>query len=185
MYDTDTNFSLPLPAPFMVDNCTAAILAASCAGVAAPGLIRGIQAFSPVQGRMNMTEIKKGLTLIDDTYNANPASMAKALETLAQLSGSGTSIAVLGDMLELGDGSADLHREIGAKAAQLNISYLFVYGIEVRHLIDGALTAGVDPCRIYHGEKKRACRKNTGTLRACHMGSVQRIKGDGHGTGHP
>lgn len=147
-------FSVQSPAPFMVDNCLGAILAARLAGIDVPTLKKGIASFCPASGRMNIYPLTDKITLMDDTYNANPASVSKALLTLQKVSGSDNSIAVLGDMLELGKVSDALHQQIGETTADLGIKNLFVYGDKVRHLISGALEKGFPKERIFHGSKE-------------------------------
>ncbi len=77
-------------------------------------------------GRLQRKQALHGATLIDDTYNANPASMHAALEVLAQTKGK--RIFVLGDMGELGKDAAQFHREIGIAARELGIERLFALG---------------------------------------------------------
>jgi len=81
------------------------------------------------------------LTVIDDSYNANPASMAAALEALAEWPGDGVRMAALGEMLELGGSAAGLHRGVGARAAALGVARLFVRGPHAGDVVAGA--AGV------------------------------------------
>ena len=77
------------------------------------------------------------LVVMDDSYNANPGSMAASLEALAEWPGAGTRIAALGEMLELGEASGDLHREIGEQAGALGIAYVFAMGPHAPDVIAG------------------------------------------------
>lgn len=77
---------------------------------------RGLEVAQPAHRRLELKEGPGGITIIDDCYNANPASMAAALETLAQLAPSGQAVAVLGDMLELGAEETTAHRALGEAA---------------------------------------------------------------------
>lgn len=86
-----------------------------------------------------------GVLLLDDTYNASPGSMLAALELLATLPG--RRIAVLGEMLELGDGHEAGHRSVGAAAAGV-VERLVVIGAGAGGIADGARAAGLDPSRI-------------------------------------
>lgn len=79
-----------------------------------------------------------GLTFINDAYNANPTSMAGACHTFGHLATQGKRIAVLGDMLELGDYSPDAHRQIGVLCAHQNIDILFAYGDYSQDMADAA-----------------------------------------------
>lgn len=84
-----------------------------------------------------------GLEILDDTYNANPASMAAALEALHQRPGSGKRLAALGDMLEMGDGAPAHHEALGKEAARQGVQALFAYGAHARDIIRGAKAAGI------------------------------------------
>ncbi|WP_250446269.1 UDP-N-acetylmuramoyl-tripeptide--D-alanyl-D-alanine ligase, partial [Actinotalea sp. C106] len=92
--------------------------------------------------RMQVTERPDGVTIIDDSYNANPDSMRAALKALAVRSRGRRSIAVLGAMLELGEDALLAHDEIGRLAVRLDVSRLVVVGEEARALHLGALQEG-------------------------------------------
>jgi len=85
------------------------------------------------------------VTLVDDTYNASPGSVIAALELLAGLPG--RRGAVLGEMLELGEASAEGHRHVGEAAAR-TVDWLIVVGGGAAGIAEGALAAGMDPARI-------------------------------------
>jgi len=87
-------------------------------------------------GRGQVHELSRGVTLIDESYNANPASVRAALETLALYPDHRRRIAVLGDMLELGERSADLHAGLADHVAKCGVSRVFTCGPEMRHLFD-------------------------------------------------
>jgi UDP-N-acetylmuramoyl-tripeptide--D-alanyl-D-alanine ligase len=84
-----------------------------------------------------------GSLLIDDTYNANPASTRAALEVLDELAEPGRRIAVLGDMLELGRAAAEAHRGIGARARASELALLVTVGEGGGLIDDGAAAAGM------------------------------------------
>jgi UDP-N-acetylmuramyl pentapeptide synthase len=84
-----------------------------------------------------------GVTVVDDSYNANPASVSAALATLAGLAQTGRRIAVLGDMLELGPTAAELHAEVGREAAAHGIDLLVGAGPLMAHAVDAASVAGL------------------------------------------
>jgi UDP-N-acetylmuramoyl-tripeptide--D-alanyl-D-alanine ligase len=83
------------------------------------------------------------LVVLDDTYNANPASMRAALDALAARAPDGGRLAVLGDMLELGDQASDLHRALGRHAAQAGVTHLFARGDYAADVVNGAREGGV------------------------------------------
>lgn len=158
--NSSARFHINSPARFMVNNALAALAAASAAGIAICDMQAGLAAFVPAAGRMDIRCLANGIQLIDDTYNANPASVTRALETLsaqAVTSGQdrkGRTIAILGDMLELGEASADLHYAVGKTAAQLGITRLYLYGPHSSHTCRGAVDNGMDRDRIFSGTKQ-------------------------------
>ena len=117
---------------------------------------QALQDYHPAHLRMEIQEIR-GTKIINDSYNANPASMLAALEALAVSKTSGRRIAVLGDMLELGEKSAELHQEVGRKIPQLKIDLLITVGDQAEHLARGAVKNGMPAGAIRSLEdKKRA-----------------------------
>ena len=89
--------------------------------------------FKGIEGRVKHFK-KDNLTIIDDSYNANPVSVKNAIHTLNQLKGN--KILVLGDMLELGNYSQELHREVGREILKTDIKNVFLYGKEVKEIFD-------------------------------------------------
>ncbi len=148
------NICMNTPAAFMVTNALAAAAAGFAAGLSGNEIKKGLESFAPVSGRMTILESSFGFHIIDDTYNANPNSVKGALETLAELSKEQISFAVLGDMLELGEKSAELHFKTGRKTALSGVSRLYVYGDMAEHIVSGAVEAGLSENRIMKGEKK-------------------------------
>jgi len=108
---------------------------------------KSLEDYKPAHLRMEITRLK-GINLVNDAYNANPTSMRYALETLAHMKTQGSRIAVLGDMLELGEKSKQLHARIGRKAAKLDIDYLLLKGDFSKAIADAAGQKGLDQDRI-------------------------------------
>lgn len=102
---------------YNVHNALAAAATAHALLVPGPDIVRGLESFKPCAGRMEVTALADDVLLLEDCYNANPLAVKAALATLAELPGKGRNVAVLGDMLELGDAAAQLHREVGQVAA--------------------------------------------------------------------
>jgi len=124
-----------------IANALAAAAAAHLLGVSPETIARGLEAFSPYARRFNLEEVGD-VILIDDSYNANPASMAAALTTLREIHGGGRAVAVLGDMLELGEGAEEAHRQLGLLAATC-VDRLYVMGGVAGIVAAGALEGGL------------------------------------------
>ncbi|MDD2335010.1 MAG: UDP-N-acetylmuramoyl-tripeptide--D-alanyl-D-alanine ligase [Geobacteraceae bacterium] len=119
-----------------IQNALAAAAVAHLLGLGPDDIRQGLESFSPVEKRFSPEDIN-GILLIDDSYNANPASMRAALTTVAGLKGAGRGIAVLGDMLELGESSTTAHEEIGRLAAQC-VERLYLLGDMAESVARGA-----------------------------------------------
>jgi UDP-N-acetylmuramoyl-tripeptide--D-alanyl-D-alanine ligase len=137
------------PGLHLVDDGLCAAAAAYATGLLGPrpleAIQRGLEEFTGVPGRVALVRTPRGVLVIDDSYNANPHSTARALETLRELraSGSGRALAVLGDMFELGDGAAELHAEVGKRAAAAGVDVLVAVGELSTHTAAGARAAGL------------------------------------------
>jgi murE/murF fusion protein len=132
--------------------CAAAIGLA--AGASLQNISAGLADFRPPDKRMQMLGAKSGFTIINDTYNANPASMAAGLKTLKLIAGKAFSVAVIGDMLELGAASGHAHYEIGKLIAELAIDCVGVVGEFKKDVAQGALEHGFDKDRLHMFEEK-------------------------------
>jgi UDP-N-acetylmuramoyl-tripeptide--D-alanyl-D-alanine ligase len=125
--------SLQVPGLHNVRNALAATTAAIALGVAAEKIGRGLEKFTGVAGRLQRKPAVRGASIIDDSYNANPASLRAAIEVLALVPGK--KILVLGDMGELGMDAAKLHAEMGTEARQLGVNKLFALGELSRYVV--------------------------------------------------
>ena len=125
--------NLQVPGVHNVRNALAATAAALALHVALPVIAAGLEKFCGVAGRLQRKVAMHGAVLIDDSYNANPASLHAALRVLAQADGK--KILVLGDMGELGADAAHLHSEIGAEARRLGINELLALGKLTAHTV--------------------------------------------------
>ncbi len=122
----DTEFHLPLPGRHNVMNALAASAAALAAGAGLDDVSQGLASLSPVTGRFTIHRLPQDITVIDDTYNANPGSLQAAIDVLA--TAGGETWLVLGDMGELGHGAVDLHREAGQRARASGVDRLYALG---------------------------------------------------------
>jgi len=138
-----------------VMNALAAAAAAVALEVPSEQIVRGLEQFIPYRGRMEVFKLAAGIVLIDDTYNANPLSMHASLQYLAEAAGEGRRIAVLGDMLELGEDAAEWHRKVGAAAATY-ADMLVVIGSLAEETAAGAQAAGMPLERIEVLSSKKA-----------------------------
>jgi UDP-N-acetylmuramoyl-tripeptide--D-alanyl-D-alanine ligase len=138
----------------MVSNALAAAAAGEVMGVPLDLIQAGLEAFRAQAGRMDIRVLGGDIRLVDDTYNANPGSMAAAIETLATMHGHRRAIAVLGDMLELGAQSAVLHRQIGRVVGDAHIDQLYVAGNFASAVADGAMDRQMEAERIFCGTKQ-------------------------------
>ncbi len=128
-------------------NCCAAAAIAHAAGIDFDTIVAGLAQFRSSSNRMERLTSPLGLRILNDSYNANPASVASGLRTLGQLPSSARA-AILGDMLELGEASDNLHRSVGNVAAQSDLAFLGLVGNYAEQIMQGALTSGMDPERI-------------------------------------
>ena len=115
-----------------VRNALAAIACALGAGIDQDAIVRGLEAFAPVGGRLQRKQAAGGATVIDDTYNANPDSMRAAIDVLAAYPA--PRILVVGDMGEVGAQGKEFHEEIGAYAHTRGIDTVLATGELARHL---------------------------------------------------
>lgn len=116
-----------------VRNALAAIACALAAGIEQSVIVRGLEAFSPVGGRLQRKQAANGATVIDDTYNANPDSMRAAIDVLANYPA--PRILVIGDMGEVGTQGREFTEEIGAYAQQRGIETVLATGDLSRYLV--------------------------------------------------
>ena len=116
---------IPIPGGHMVYNALAGIAVGTALGMTPEEMARGIEALVPIAGRNNLIETERW-SIIDDCYNANPASMKSSLDVLA--CADTRTVAILGDMFELGASEKEMHYEVGAYAAEKGISVLICIG---------------------------------------------------------
>jgi len=147
---------------FAVVSVLAAYMGGLAAGAAIADIIKGLANYQGIKGRLERRALSGGITLIDDTYNANPQSMEAALRLLAEIKGARRAVAIVGDMGELGETSEAAHREVGRLVASLGIDFLIALGARAATVAGGALDSGMDAdCVVVardHGDAgERAC----------------------------
>ena len=127
--------SVPLPGTHMVYNALAAVALGYEFGLTHDQIKNGVLSFKPSDYRLEIIENKNGIVVISDSYNSNPTSAMASLDVLS--CASGRKICVLGDMLELGQMSNQLHFEVGQYAARLDIDLIICVGESARNLYEG------------------------------------------------
>jgi len=130
----DIRITVPLPGAHMVMNALLATAVGVEMGVSLAEISKGFDDFVPPSGRLSVENIK-GMTVINDAYNANPAAMRESLKILCNQPA--RKVAILGDMNELGHVSEARHTEIGAFAAEKGIDLLVAIGPQARFIADG------------------------------------------------
>lgn len=144
---------LPLPGAHNVTNALAAAAVGYRFGLTPQEIAAGLQSASLTEMRLEIKQGKDGVKIIDDSYNASPSSTIAALKLLAE-SGGERTIAVLGDMYELGEETVDGHRQVGKEAVALQIDCLCTVGQLAREIAKGAINAGMDSDLIYVYQEK-------------------------------
>mgnify|MGYP000907684964 CR=1 FL=1 len=135
-------YFVPAPGIHNVQNALAAISAALVLDFDDETIERGLLSYTGDRMRMNITEVD-GIKVINDAYNAAPASVSSAIRVLCEIGAGRRKWAVLGDMLELGDWAEEAHREIGMQVAEAGIDYLVAVGDLARWYVEGALDHGM------------------------------------------
>lgn len=126
--------TLPLPGRHSVANALAAAALATASGLPLAQIVRGLESAETEPGRLQTEQLSSGKVLIDDSYNANPGSVRAAIALLG--AAEGASLLILGEMLELGDESAERHAEMGALAKQQGVTNFVGVGEAVRPAVD-------------------------------------------------
>ena len=140
----EAGITLPLVGRHFVPNALSAFAVATLFGIAWDNVKEALEQFQPTPMRMEVVRLGGGKTVINDAYNANPRSMEGALATLSELKGNGRAIAVLGDMLELGDFAESAHRQLGQKVKELSIDFLIAMGEKASIVVESAVRHGLD-----------------------------------------
>ncbi|MBW1990042.1 MAG: UDP-N-acetylmuramoyl-tripeptide--D-alanyl-D-alanine ligase [Deltaproteobacteria bacterium] len=149
----------------MAANAAAAAAVGWVAGMDPEDIRAGLCMARPMAGRLCPVPLRDRMVLVDDSYNANPASMAAAMETLCSLGEGGRCVLVAGEMAELGEGVADWHREVGRLAAAYQMDALYVTGPYADHVAAGAMAAGMEPPDIVVEDKQTLVARLQAELR--------------------
>jgi UDP-N-acetylmuramoyl-tripeptide--D-alanyl-D-alanine ligase len=144
----DYRVKLPVPGAHNVMNALAAVAVGVALGIDAGIAVERLSGFRPMALRFERLQLANGARVVNDAYNANPESMRAAFRTVGSAARAGRFVAALGDMLELGEASAELHRQVGEDAVQQGVERLFVIGDFAEELAAGAQAAGLSDSEI-------------------------------------
>ncbi len=131
---------VPVPGVHSVYNALAAIATGRLLGLGMESIAKGLAEYQPGKMRLNIRQYA-GITVIDDTYNASPLSMAAAIDVLAELA-KGRKIAVIGDMLELGPAAQAAHERVGGQLAEIGAAVVITVGEMARFAAEAAERQG-------------------------------------------
>ncbi|MEG2545420.1 MAG: cyanophycin synthetase, partial [Niameybacter sp.] len=138
----------------MVYNSLVAIAIGEKLGMTKEQIQKGLLSYTPSKMRMNISRTEKGITLLDDAYNASLDSMCASLKVLEEYETKGRHIAVLGDMFEMGEFAKDLHEQVGQYVAALGIDKLYAVGDLAIHIAEGAMHARKDHLEVKYYKDK-------------------------------
>lgn len=133
--------TIPVPGAHMAYAASIAVVVGEELGLSHEEIVRGVAAYEPTGSRMRVVRLPDSRIILDDCYNANPQSVAAALEVLAKTECE-KKVAVLGDMGELGDLTEQAHYNMGALAAMLGIDLVVAIGPKAEKIADGAAQSG-------------------------------------------
>ena len=138
-----THFELSVPGTHNLYNALAAIAVGEAFRVPKADIAKALKAFHATNMRMEFRK-GNGFKIVSDCYNANPSSTRMALQTIGNMNVRGCRIAVLGDMLELGKASREMHREIGKLVPEMNFDLLLAVGEDAKEYVKGAKEGGLE-----------------------------------------
>lgn len=132
------SYHLPLLGQHNVVNCLAALIVARHYGVTEENIAQGLASLQLTGMRIEIVACENGVTILNDAYNASPTSMKAAIDVLQNMNGHHKKIAILGDMLELGEQEQQFHTEIGRLLDPNKVDYLFTIGDLGKYIAVGA-----------------------------------------------
>ncbi|AET70224.1 UDP-N-acetylmuramoyl-tripeptide--D-alanyl-D-alanine ligase [Desulfosporosinus orientis DSM 765] len=169
---------LPLPGTHNVLDALAALAVGTVCGVSLTKGCLGLRALEMSKMRLEMRQGCRETTLINDVYNANPVSMKASLNILKERAGQKKTLAILGDMYELGNSAESGHQDVGQAVALLGVNYLITVGKLATEIAQGARKAGYAAEQIMVTySRKEAAEKALELLRSWESGTWVLIKG--------
>jgi UDP-N-acetylmuramoyl-tripeptide--D-alanyl-D-alanine ligase len=171
-----TRLRTPLLGTGNLANVLAATAVALRFDVPLADIVERAAQLKPAHHRGELLRLPGGVTLIDDSYNSSPSALKRTLETMAAATGSARKIAVLGEMLELGEHAARLHRECGQAAAEAGLDLLIAVGNSAAgELAKGAVDAGMPAVCVIHVPTKEEAAEVA--LKRVRPGDLVLVKG--------
>jgi UDP-N-acetylmuramoyl-tripeptide--D-alanyl-D-alanine ligase len=135
---------LPVSGRYNVSNALAAAAVGWVHGYSIAEIVQGLESFEPAPMRSEMIEHKSGALILNDAYNANPASMSQSLQSLNETYPKQLKVLILGSMLELGPDSDKLHFHIGTQLGRIPFEKSFLVGPETKNIFEGAVSVGAN-----------------------------------------
>lgn len=146
-------FSIPVLGQYNVNNALIAISVGNILGVPVEKIQTGLADFDLTKNRTEWLKTSKGMDILSDVYNANPTAMNLVLDSFSKVETKGRKIAVLGDMLELGKSSKEMHESVAKHLSPEEIDTVYLYGTEMKYLFE-KLTNQFSENNIYLFEKE-------------------------------
>lgn len=170
--------TVPLHVPVLglhhLSNALAALTVAIALGIPLAEAVSQLEQAQTLERRMTILHTAKQVTVLDDTYNANPASVSAALHTLERIANGSRRVVVLGDMLELGDEAPRLHQEVGREAARIGAQVLVAVGEMAEEILRGAQAEQPPPLCLAFQDSQAAAQ---GVPALLQPGDVVLVKG--------
>lgn len=160
--DKSREIYFPLLGRYNIYNVLAAVAVAFALGIELDLIERRLSSFKPLDMHMQLSNFYNGIKILNDSYNASPISVKSALETLAEAAQNNRKIAILGDMLELGEKSDFYHKEIGKEVVKLSIDILITVGEGGKIIAQSSKDEGMAKEQVFSfkkNEKKNLAKK--------------------------
>jgi UDP-N-acetylmuramoyl-tripeptide--D-alanyl-D-alanine ligase len=171
-------FTIPLPGRHNVLNALAAIAVARTFEVAPETIAQALSEPPNLHQRSEILALPGDVTVVNDSYNSNPLAMERMLETLAAWPRAARRIVIAGEMLELGQTSPELHRNVGRTCAERGVDWLLAVQGNARFLVEGAVEAGMSPERaIFFSTPEAAAERCLAMLRPADVVLVKGSRG--------
>lgn len=154
----DSVIEVNVPGSHFVLNALASLAVGDLLNIPINLMAEGIKEFKLTQKRMDFYELSHKITLIDGTYNANLDSMISSIDVLSKYER--RKVAILADMLELGEFSENLHRQVGFELSQKNIDLVLCVGVESRYIADSAKRNGIENVHYFSTNEELMSKLN-------------------------